>query len=131
MKHRPHPGQAPGLGVSSMLDDPGVGMRAPQHLGVEHAAHLDVVDEGRIAFDQLQSINLYFRFTHDLGVGYLRAGHHPGGGRRYVERWLSWRQKSASPSMSASGRNQGRFDRLDLLPRKTAAARRIASTGRR
>ncbi len=65
-----HAGQRPRLAVVDG-NDARVGVRTGQQLGIEHAPHFDVVNEGRIALGQLDGIDLGFRLADDL---HLRAG---------------------------------------------------------
>ncbi len=62
-------------------DDPGVGVRAVEDLGVQHAAHLEVVDEGRVALGQLEGVDLVLGPAHHPCVRHLGMGDHLGSHR--------------------------------------------------
>ncbi len=66
----PHAGDGSCLAVVD-LDDTGVGVGAGQQPGVEHAAHLDVIDKRRVALGQLDGVDLRLGLAHNLR---LRAG---------------------------------------------------------
>ena len=73
MKHRMHAGQGPRLRIIDR-QDASLGVRAVKHLGVQHAAELNVVRERRLALSQLYRVDLGFRLADHLGLGDLRAG---------------------------------------------------------
>ena len=66
--------ERPGFRVVD-ADDLGVSVRAVQNLCVQHAAHLNVIDEGRVALGQLDRIDLSLWFANDVGFGDFRARH--------------------------------------------------------
>ena len=110
-------------------DDAGVGVRASQHLRVQHAAQLDVVGEGGVALREPQRIDLALWLADHSVCGESGDGHDagaPASGPRLPE----------LPIASCRG-SPGRSERLDdrtaataigFSPRSSAAARRTAST---
>jgi hypothetical protein len=75
-----HPGHGPGPGVVDR-DDAGMGVRASQHLRVQHPAQLHVVGEGRVALDQPQPVHLGLGLPDHDGLRHLGRPDHRGHGR--------------------------------------------------
>ena len=99
-----HAGQAAGPG-SVDAPDAGVGMRTGEELGVQHAAQLDIVCEGRAAASQLHRINLGRGMPHDGKVRLrLRL-------RRCRASVLRWKRLPALQDFRCL---QHRLDRLDV-----------------
>ncbi len=57
-----HAGQRDGFAVVD-VQDAGVGVGAGEQLGVQHAAHVDVIDEGGVAFGQFDGVDFGFWFA--------------------------------------------------------------------
>ena len=76
-------GQCPGPGVVDG-DDAGVGVRAAQHLGVEHAAQFDVVGERRVALGETHRVDLDLGASDDRHLGDVARRHQSGHGRGSV-----------------------------------------------
>ncbi len=110
--------QGQGLGDVD-ADDTRVRKRAVQHLGHQHAAHLDIGGEGRLALRQLDGVDLGLRFPdrrpgHDLR-GHLDARHDAGAGEhlRRAAIPLTWLRGSGAEQIQRRG--QPAPDRVDRL----------------
>ena len=77
MQHRVDPLDGPGRRVVD-AQDAGVGVRAAQHLGVQHPPGLHVVGEGRVALGQPHRVHLDLGLADHGHVGHLLRRHQPG-----------------------------------------------------
>ena len=55
-----------------------MGVRAVQHLGVQHLAHVDVIDKRRVALGEFERVDLVLRLAHHIGLGHLGVRNHLG-----------------------------------------------------
>ena len=81
-----HARQRDGLAVVD-VDDACVSVGAPEQLGVEHPAKLDVVGEGGVALGQLHRVDLDLRLADDVHLRHVDRGD-----QAWHRRWaLGWR----------------------------------------
>jgi hypothetical protein len=113
--------------------DAGVGVRAVQHFGHQHAALLDIGGKGRLALHQLDRIHLGLRLAHSLpGPGLrddLNARQHLRRRQDLPARWEVWRTFENRRAFSRS-----RLSRQPLLPAEGAPVdrpNRLAAQHRR
>ena len=118
------------------VQNAGVGVRADEEFGVQHAAHFDVVDEGGIAFGELDGVDFLLRLADDAGFGNVGCDFRPNFGLRLRRRVTKLRRDV----IRLIGVTKARIviNRCkDMLiggisgcsPRSIAAATKIACTG--
>jgi hypothetical protein len=83
--HRVNAGHGHGHGVVD-VNDTGMGVWAPQHLGVQQASDVDIVDESRVTLHQLESVDLYYRLTDHRGSRDRFGWHEPWNRQGCVDR---------------------------------------------
>ena len=128
VQHGMHAGNGCGLRVVD-AQDPGVGVGAAQHLGVQHPPGLDVVGERGVALGQAHRVDLDLRLAHYGHFGHLAGRHQAGHGLGGVGGLAVGIGGGGAVAVGERPEHQG-CERLGVLaPQDGPPARLTASTG--